>query len=382
MDHLNPLMRKYDFPDSVKEALQIVHIQCEKMSKNSVSISQDLNKISEFVDDFVFGHPHKKIKSLGSIQQMQIIQVLLEHFTCDMDFSLLCSVFMVVFLAKGRQFDFKIDTLSKLMSVTLGQGHKTLLNCAALWWTQQPPHSEQCRIVTKHLVDDLIILLPATPSLTATNNGDLQTGVGATHPLAHIPDQSPLLAGILLTYFTDLYTLPGSSSTAATRTKTTTTSAYQPPPVQLVDLAASWLSQDVDLCGAQATAEIQGVVTMLGRSPVSGLAVWTVMCPLVCEPDIDESYAALHFCLLQHITEDNAEYSMPKGFLSHLTETLLSTLNSTSFSDQQINQTLDRFGQLLQAARSAKCRIEEDLLLLINQLPYNRLINIILSSHG
>ena len=39
-----------------------------------------------------------------------------------------------------------------------------------------------------------------------------------------------------------------------------------------------------------------------------------------------------------------------------------------------------RFGQMLQAARCAKSRVDEDLVLLINQLPYNRLVNIILAN--
>ena len=46
MESLFPIIRKYDFPKSVTEALRIVHIQCEKMSKNSLSISQELNQIT------------------------------------------------------------------------------------------------------------------------------------------------------------------------------------------------------------------------------------------------------------------------------------------------------------------------------------------------
>ena len=40
------LIRKYDFPKSVTEALKVVHVQCEKMSQNSLSISQELSQIT------------------------------------------------------------------------------------------------------------------------------------------------------------------------------------------------------------------------------------------------------------------------------------------------------------------------------------------------
>ena len=129
-----------------------------------------------------------------------------------------------------------MSTLSKLLSLNLGQGHKTLLNCSALWWTQQPPGSDHCRAVTQALVQDYILLLPETEN-----------------PLPLIPGRSPLLAGILLTYLAELYPAPVSCS------------AFTPPPTPLVRVAFSWLKDNLDLCGAQGTGETQGVVTMLGR---------------------------------------------------------------------------------------------------------------------
>jgi len=344
-----PSLRKLEFPASVTEALKLVHLQCEKMSKNSLSIPQELDQITEFVDDYVFGHPKNK-KKLGSIQQLQIIQALIDYFSSDTEFSVLCSVFMVVFLAKGRQVEFKISTLSKLMSLNLGQGHKALLNCGALWWTQQPPGAEHCRDLTRSLINDCILLLPPTDN-----------------PMPLIPSKSPLLAGILLTYFSDIYPLPEMNR------------SFVAPPVELVRIAFCWLKDNLELTGAQ-PSETQGVVPMLGRSPISGLLVWTVYSPLVSSEQEKLPYSQLHFSLLQHITEENCEHSIPSNFLSNLTETLLATFNNGSFSEHQINQALDRFGQMLQAARCAKSRVDEDLVLLINQLPYNRLVNIILAN--
>ena len=74
MEALGPLMRKFDFPESVLEALKIVHLQCEKMSLNPTStlMSQELSQVTDFVDEFVFGNPQKKSKKLNCIEQLQV----------------------------------------------------------------------------------------------------------------------------------------------------------------------------------------------------------------------------------------------------------------------------------------------------------------------
>ena len=186
-----------------------------------------------------------------------------------------------IFSFQGRQVDFKISTLSKLLSLNLGEGNTSCLNCAALWWTQQPPSSEPCITVTKYLVHEYITLLP---------DNDIS--------LANIPDRSPLLAGILLTYFSDLYPAPQSNST------------FSPPPIQLVRIGFSWLKDNMDLCGALGETESQGVVSMLERSPVSGMLVWTIFSPLTGKTDERLLYSKLHFTLLQHITGFfNIQYS-------------------------------------------------------------------------
>ena len=51
MDSLTPLMRKFEFPECVVEALKIVHLQCEKMSLNTNSpLSQELSQVTGKLD--------------------------------------------------------------------------------------------------------------------------------------------------------------------------------------------------------------------------------------------------------------------------------------------------------------------------------------------
>jgi len=352
MDSLTPLMRKFEFPECVVEALKIVHLQCEKMSLNTNSpLSQELSQVTDFVDNFVFGNPKNDALKLNYIQQLQVIQALIDHFNGEGDFSLLCTVFTVVFMTKGRNVDFKMDTLSKLLSLNLSEGHETMLNCVAIWWSQQPHDSNLCNQVAHNLVHDYLILLPDTAPL-----------------LVDTPRQSPLLAGILLTHFADLFTVSRHST------------SFKCPPIQLVRLATSWLMDHKELCGAYGKSDCQTVVTMLSKSPVPGLVIWTVLAPLVSPQDHHLDYSKLHLSLLQHITEWNVDSCFPVSFLSNITEFLLSIFNENIYSDSSISKSLDRYGQAVQAGLAAGATVDEDVLLLVDQLPYNRLIHIITSN--
>jgi len=371
-------MRKFEFPESVLEALKIVHLQCEKMSLNPTStlMSKELGQVTDFVDEFIFGNPQKKSKKLNCIEQLQVIEAIIQHFDEEVEYGQLCSVFMVVFLAKGRDVDLKMDTLSKLLCLNLAQGHKTLLNCAALWLTQQSVGAAHCTQLARSIVQDYLILLPET--------ADKNQGMSE---LIETPKQSPLLAGILLTHFCDLYKVSSQGT------------GFKAPPIQLVRLATSWLMDHRDLCGADATTSSQNVVTMMRISPIPGLLTWSILGPLVqssssktpsankngiCEED--NIYSQLHLAVLLHISQHNLASSFPPNSLPNLTENLMAVLDagvagSVSDHSPAVSKALDRYGQALQAALAAGSQqVDQDLLLLIDQLPYNRLVHIVTSN--
>jgi hypothetical protein len=325
MEALGPLMRKFEFPQSVLEALKIVHLQCEKMSLNPTStLSQELSQVTDFVDEFIFGNPQRKAKRLNCIEQLQVIEAIIEHFDGEAEFSLLCSVFMVVFLAKGRDIDFKMDTLSKLLCLNLSQGHSTLLNCAALWLSQQEVGANHCIQLARSIVQDYLILLPEAKEEEA-----------GFSQLAETPQQSPLLAGILLTHFCDLYKVSSQSSLGGGGggSQTLGGDGFKAPPIQLVRLATRWLSDQKDLCGAHGNTECQNVVTMLGVSPIPGLLAWSILGPLVApaesqHPPEDTIYSELHLSVLVHITSHNLDSSFPPNSLANLTEHLMAILDA------------------------------------------------------
>lgn len=374
--------RKCDFPASVSEALRHVHKQCQSFSKTGIQNPQEMTQLLDFIDDFIFSHPRsgkqQKSRRFTSVQQLQLIQILSEYFSSDADFSLLCSVFMVVFMTKGRDVDFKVQTLSRLVCVSLGTAQLALLNCTGLWMAQQGPGSDHCLAVARALLADCLTLLPEAH----------------TTSLSYLPVKSPLLAANLLVAFGELYSATAgggpprttttppllSDSAPAVSVASAVMGSFRPPPIEVVRLAAAWLKDNPELCGGQGSTPHQGTLPITGVTPAGALIVWTVLEPLVCQEEDREAYSRLHFILLQSLQEPACRSSISGQQLGQLTETLLSIFSSRSFTEETVNQCMDRYGQILQAAITARSPVERDLVTLANQLPANRLLQIVLAS--
>merc|ERR1712013_925398 len=93
-----------------------------------------------------------------------------------------------------------------------------------------------------------------------------------------------------------------------------------------------------------------------------------------------DTYSLLHHTLVETILASQGE-EVPLKYLTHLTEGLLARLNSGTFSEDRTCKSLDRYGQLVIAALGgSKAKPDKDLVMLINQLPPNRLVHIVLNS--
>jgi len=349
MEALHSNLRKLEFPNSAEQAVNYIHSQCQKFSQSGVPSPQELSSLIEFIDEFVFSavrgvKPGKKARRLTNIQQLQLIQVLADYFTAEQDFNLLCSVFMIIFMDQGRDIEYKVSTLARLLSYSLGVNAVAILNFGGVWVTQQTPTSGHSLSVARHLVQDYICTQPQVCSA-----------------LKHLPAQSPLFTTNLIAAIGELYSRVGQEPDY---------SGYRAPPGPVVELVTVWLR------GSEGGPQVgQGVP---GTSPAASLLSWTVMSPLVGEQG--EIYSLLHHTLVETILGSEGE-KVPLKYLTHLTEGLLAKLNSGSFTESQTCQALDRFGQLVAAALGgSKAKPDKDLVMLINQLPPNRLVHIVLNT--
>ena len=101
------------------------------------------------------------------------------------------------------------------------------------------------------------------------------------------------------------------------------------------------------------------------------------------DTDTNNVYSLLQLTLVDIITSSESQ-QLPAKYLSHLTEGLVSRLESGTFSPDQIQTALDRFGQIMAAALAGdKLKLDKDLLILMKKLPSNnRLVNIIIKNNS
>lgn len=348
-------LRKLEWPGSAEQAVGYIHAQCQKFSQSGVPSPQELSCLIEFIDEFIFSaskgvKPGKKPRRPTNIQQLQLIQILSDYFTSDTDFNLLCSVFMIIFMVQGRDVEYKVSTLARLLSLALATNAVSILNFGGVWVTQQTPTSPHSLTVAQYLVQDYLC-----------------TQSQVCRALHHLPRQSPLFTANLIAAMGELYSRVGGMVLGE----------VQPtPPSQVVELVTTWLKGSPQLTEGGARSG-QPAIPVTGTSPVASLLSWSVLAPLSGQQG--ETYSLLHHTLLNTILGDGTK--VPPKYLVHLTESLLTRLSSGEHTEPLTCLALDRFGQLLGAViRSGSSPPDKDLVTLVNQLPANRLVHIVLAS--
>ncbi len=161
-------------------------------------------------------------------------------------------------LPQGRDVEFKVETLSRLVCVSLGTGQLAVLNCAGLWMAQQgAAGSAHCRALARALLTDCLTLLPDSEAT-----------------LAYLPAKSPLLAANLLVTFGELFSAAAAvapvSSVSSPPPPDSAAAVggggdFTPPPIEVVRLAAAWLKDNPELCGGQGSTPHQAALPITGR---------------------------------------------------------------------------------------------------------------------
>ena len=359
-------IKKHEWPHCAEQAVKHILAQCKKFSVSGVPSAAQLASLIEVIDEFIFSWSSpasggrsggkRRTGRLTSIQQLQLVQMLAEFFGGDQDFNLLCSAFMILFMVQGRDVEYKVNILARLLSYALSVNGVVLLNFGGVWLTQQSPTSVHSLAIARVLVSDWV----STPSHTHLHS---------------LPSQSPLFTTNLLASLGELY----SGVTSGGQTGDLATS-YSPPPPQVASLVTAWLRS-----GHETSASGEGSlsVPVPGTSPAASLLPWSVFSPLDSEVMEDETasvHSLLHLTLVD-IVMTSSSSQLPAKYLTHLTEGLLARLTASpgSHSPDQVEAALDRYGQLMAAAMAGnKLKLDKDHVALMKKLPENRLVNIVL----
>ena len=288
----------------------------------------------------------RKTGKLSNIQQLQLIQILADYFNSQEDFNLLCSVFMIIFMVQGKDVEYKVNSLSRLLSYALSVNAVTILNFGGVWLTQQSPTSGHSLSVARHMVADV-------------------TSIQHSH-LHSLPAKSPLFTTNLIAAIGELYSHVTSEPDYST---------YTAPPTSVVSLVTAWLR------GGQETRSSPGSVSVPvpDTSPVVSLLPWSVFSTLLPGAgSYHETYSLLHHTLVVSISS-SAKSPLPTKYLTHLTEGLVSRLASGNYSDQHVSAALDKYGQIIAAALAVdNTKLDKDLLTIMKKLPHNRLVQIVI----
>jgi len=328
-----------------------IHQQCQKFSQSGVPSPQELSSLIDFIDEHIFStgkglKPGKKSRRLTSLQQLQLVSLLHEYFSSETDFNLLCSVFMILFMVQGRDIEGKVQALARLLSLALSTNSISILNFGGVWVTQQAASSPHVLAVASHLVTHFICVQPKLDQ-----------------NLLELPTQSPLFTVNLMTALGSLYY---------------SSAECEVPPPSLVSLLAAWLEASPQGQGGQPQLPVQG-------SPhLTGLLPWSVLAPLSTplSPEDCSPYPLLHLRLLESLATPDSPPVPPKA-LTSLAELLLARLSETGqshLSSAATHLALDRFGQVVGAVlRSSSIPPHKDLLMLLNQLPSNRMLQLVMT---
>ena len=288
------------------------------------------------------------MEKLNNIQQLQLTQILADYFTGEHDFNLLCSVFMIIFMVQGKDVEFKVGSLSRLLSYALSVNSVTILNFGGVWLTQQSPTSAHSLNVARLLVSHTV---------TSVSHGAGQSA---------LPAQSPLFTTNLIAAIGEVY-----SDSAGER---------RPVPVGVVSLVSDWLAA----WSQHSTADTGSPLSLPTpeTSPAAALLPWTVLCHLDTN-EVDPVYSKLHHTLLDIIISSTSS-QLPVKYLTQLTSSLLTRLDtSDSVTPERRDRALDCYGQIVAAALAGdKLKMDKDLLASMKKLPENRLVQIVISSHS
>lgn len=141
-----------------------------------------------------------------------------------------------------------------------------------------------------------------------------------------------------------------------------------------------------------------GAIAMDPFTPFAGLLKWCVLAPLYKQNST--LYSQLHLSLLNSILEvppvnppkaiGAPQLAAPVGHICRYIVSLQTKLRKSSgdrtlmvSSNKELNLALDRYAQAVQVALYVRCVYGnmEDFMQQLLQLPYNKLLNIVISTH-
>ncbi|CAH1795423.1 unnamed protein product [Owenia fusiformis] len=383
-DILNAL-KTQDFPKCTQIAL--CHIETLLASCRSIpGLGDPQNELAHRItQEYVFcQHVSRKgglFKKLTAIQEIQLCELLLQHFGKQQDPSKLQALFNQLFDMK--QEPYRLDILCKMVSMAIGLKSAPVLNATGAWLQIQGPSKPTSAVLVGALVLDYCQLIPDV--------------VASLHAIIQI---SPRFTHSFLMAASMLYDLKDNKEN------------NRIPPDSLVEVITDWLASEPSICypgkhstPRQAPSRPSGlwnpgidVEPDLGpESPIPGFVNWCVRAPLIYNQDYLKLhpgssietlkkttilYSKLHLALLHTIHLYGKQKAPPSGELLRNTHMLQIASNlgvligkNKDMEVDLVDVTLDRLAQIYQVAMAtgAMKYSKDDITKIVHMLPSNKL---------
>ncbi|XP_060520852.1 integrator complex subunit 15 [Cylas formicarius] len=347
--NLKQTLRKMEYPLCAQEALnKIVELICARITSiKNMDLSLDL--MAEFVFYEVDRRGHKRNYPMTPFTELQLLDILFEYLNKIPNESSRNTLFLNLFSPTTAAL--RLSILSNTWMQQLGS-----------------TSANSCKLA-ESLVNDYFHL--------AHNPNE---------KLKALPNIAPQFTANFLTAIAENYFLPKKDTMF--------------PPIKLLQCVADWVSANPLLCVAAQQRQAvlpPGAIAMEATTPIAGLLRWCILAPIYQQND--EIYSNLYLNLLGSILEIPRSNSSKAIYAQHLSASISPLIlyyyrdlknkedaklgNFSILCDPAMQLSLDRFGQAIQIALSVNAIYGhlDELLNSIQQLPYNKLLSIVINRH-
>lgn len=331
-----------------------------------------LDLMSEFIFCEVDRRGNKRSSPLSSLLELQLLEILFEHFNSLANEAARNTVFLSLF--SGTTALQRAGILSKLVSLAIGIPSPAILTSTSTWMQQLGCTSIHSCKLAQAIVHDYFHLVPS-----------------AAERMKILPDVAPQFTANFLTAVAENYfNSKKKDQTYPSETLLQTITFW----VCQVHYYFTWevyclfqISENTYLCTAaqqKQAALPPGAIAMEATTAIAGLIRWCTLAPVYDQDS--ELYCHLHLALLNSILEI-PRTSPPKAISAqHLATSLRYILLFSNRSGKQQNNlqlALDRFAQAIQVSLSTNCVYGkiDDLMNQLQQLPFNKLMSIVINTH-
>ncbi|XP_026762548.2 integrator complex subunit 15 [Galleria mellonella] len=391
-------LKKYEFPVSAKEALiRIEQILVGRAGTSNKQVDGAIEIISEFVFCETDRRSGRRSGGLTPLQQLQLIDIICDYLSSCTNESTKNTVFLSLF--GGMESQRRLKILSILASMAVSASSTSVLLAVGVWLQQMGCSSPQSLQLVENVIRDHFYL----------NTSNQMT-------LKALATTAPQFVSNFITAVTELYLHDVQG-------------VNKLPPKNLLEVITSWVYSNPTLCmSAQLNpaALSNGAIPMAAVTPLAGLIHWCALAPLYIETDSEmvevavpfkkikiegekeqsivknyvnksltesELYIKLHLGVLHSLRAGRRTHGPPTAVNAQHLAGLVPLVQAYAHqllqrgvklhTDDKLQDCLDRIGQSVQVALANGCVYGNinNLLTLLDTLPENRLLRIIIKTH-